>query len=257
MATGTGWTRQQLLVAFALYCELPFGKLHSRNPRIVQCANLLGRTPSALAMKLTNIASIDPVITQSGRKGLSGASAADRSMWNEMQEDWPAFAVQSHQAFESFGVQEVDQQGDAKSPEPDYVGMSKKVLVNVRIGQALFRRSVLSAYRSRCCISGISSPRFLVASHIVPWRTDSKHRLNPRNGLCLSVLHDRAFDAGLITLSKDLTVLVSRQLKSSAKRDPFLAASILSFDRRPVEAPEKFYPSEEFLEFHRQKIFQG
>ena len=46
------WTRQELLVAFALYCRLPFGRLHSRNPEIVQFAEAIGRTPSALAMKL-------------------------------------------------------------------------------------------------------------------------------------------------------------------------------------------------------------
>lgn len=98
MATKSGWTRQQLLAAFSLYCQLPFGKLHSRNPEIVALAKRLGRTPSALAMKLTNIASLDPSITGSGRKGLSGASAADRAMWAEMQTDWDAFVIASQQA---------------------------------------------------------------------------------------------------------------------------------------------------------------
>ena len=85
MGVRTGWTRQQLLVAFKLYCELPFGKLHFRNPEIVKFAALIGRTPSALAMKLTNIASLDPAITSTGRKGLKGAAAADRAMWAEME----------------------------------------------------------------------------------------------------------------------------------------------------------------------------
>lgn len=74
------WTRQQLLVAFSLYCQMPFGKMHSRNPDIIKYAEYIGRTPSALAMKLTNIASLDPAITSTGRKGLKGASEADRKM---------------------------------------------------------------------------------------------------------------------------------------------------------------------------------
>ncbi|WP_211238039.1 hypothetical protein [Derxia gummosa] len=48
------WTRDQLKLAFHLYCQLPFGRLHARNPEVMALARLLGRTPSALAMKLVN-----------------------------------------------------------------------------------------------------------------------------------------------------------------------------------------------------------
>ena len=87
MTYGSRWTRQQLLVAFTLYCRLPFGRLHARNPEIIRIAQAIGRTPSALAMKLTNIASLDPEITSTGRSGLKRTSAADRAMWDEMQND--------------------------------------------------------------------------------------------------------------------------------------------------------------------------
>ena len=85
MASSAPWTRQQLLAAFALYCRLPFGRLHRGNSEIIRVATAIGRSPSALAMKLTNIASLDPAITATGRAGLTGASAADRQMWQEME----------------------------------------------------------------------------------------------------------------------------------------------------------------------------
>jgi putative restriction endonuclease len=88
MSTKSSWSRDQLLVAFYLYCQMPFGKMHRGNPEIIRLSEAIGRTPSALAMKLTNIASLDPAITGSGRKGLAGASAADRAMWDEMQANW-------------------------------------------------------------------------------------------------------------------------------------------------------------------------
>ncbi len=44
MSAGTGWTRNQLLVAFNLYCQMQFGKMHSRNPEIIKYAELIGRT---------------------------------------------------------------------------------------------------------------------------------------------------------------------------------------------------------------------
>ena len=98
MTHGSRWTRDQLLVAYSLYCRLPFGRLHSRNPVIITMAESIGRSPAALAMKLTNIASLDPVITASGRRGLTGASAADRAMWDEMHNNWEAFAIASERA---------------------------------------------------------------------------------------------------------------------------------------------------------------
>lgn len=77
------WTREQLLIAINLYCQLPFGKFHQGNPLIIATAAKIGRTPSALAMKLSNLASLDPDITGSGRKGLAGASQLDRAIWAE------------------------------------------------------------------------------------------------------------------------------------------------------------------------------
>ena len=90
------WAREQRLIAFALYCRTPFGKMHSRNPEIIQLAQLLGRTPGSLAMKLVNFASLDPAITSTGRVGLSGTSRGDREIWNEFHDDWEALAVESN-----------------------------------------------------------------------------------------------------------------------------------------------------------------
>ncbi|MCG3171790.1 MAG: hypothetical protein CALGDGBN_03488 [Pseudomonadales bacterium] len=52
------WSREQLKLAFHLYCQLPFGRLHSGNPEIIELAAVIGRTPGALAMKLVNFASL-------------------------------------------------------------------------------------------------------------------------------------------------------------------------------------------------------
>lgn len=256
MSANTGWTRKQLLVAFNLYCQMPFGKMHSRNPEIIRYAELIGRTPSALAMKLTNIASLDPAITSTGRKGLEGASAADKAMWEEMQADWGRFAIEMQEALSSFGgITETETEADdTLVPEEvtDYTGSNKTVQTTTRIGQDFFRRSVLSAYDYRCCITGLAVPRLLVASHIVPWRVDAKNRLNPRNGLCLSMLHDKAFDVGIITISEDMTVRVSQKYAASA--DQFFKSALLAYDGKPIALPEKFRPHADFLTRHRNSF---
>ena len=206
------WTRQELLIAFGLYCRMPFGKLHKQNPEIIRIAGLIGRTPSALAMKLTNIASLDPEIIATGRKGLPGASAADRAMWQEMKSEWENFALDSAGAIHSImqGSEADDSEDESSSEYQDYSSTDRIGQTKTRIGQNFFRKAVLSAYNYRCCITGLSIPKLLVASHIVPWHIDSANRLNPRNGLALSVLHDKAFDLGMITINEDMTVRVSK-----------------------------------------------
>ncbi len=255
MSNRRRWTRQELLVAFGLYCRMPFGKLHKQNPEIIKIAGLIGRTPSALAMKLTNIASLDPEITATGRKGLPGASAADRAMWQEMKSEWENFALDSAGAIHSIMQgSEADDSEDESSPEyQDYSSTDRIVQTKTRIGQNFFRKAVLSAYNYRCCITGLSIPKLLVASHIVPWHIDSANRLNPRNGLALSVLHDKAFDLGMITINEDMAVRVSK--KEFRVRDDFVTTALKSYDGKSIELPDKFRPDEDLLDYHRQNIF--
>lgn len=257
MPTRTGWTRQQLLVAFNLYCQMPFGKQHSHNPDIIKYADLIGRTPSALAMKLNNIASLDPEITSTGRRGLQGASAADKAMWEEMQNDWESFALESYQAICSIDVESQPElnlviQLDTDE-RVDYTGSNKTIKSKARVGQAFFRKAVLSAYNYRCCITGLSLPRLLVASHIVPWSENSSNRLNPKNGLSLSMLHDKAFDIGIITINEDMTVRVSQKARV---KDDFYVTALLNYDGASISLPEKFQPHADFLAYHREHIFE-
>ena len=60
MATGKRWTRDELLIALNVYHKLSFGQLHARNPVIIEVARKLGRVPASVAMKLCNLASLDP-----------------------------------------------------------------------------------------------------------------------------------------------------------------------------------------------------
>ncbi len=254
-----GWSREQLLIAFKLYCLIPFGKMHSRNPDIIRYAELIGRSPSALAMKLTNIASLDPAITSTGRKGLSAASSSDKAMWDEMQSDWESFAIKIQTSENEF--RKVDERIDSDTSEisltenvVDFSGTNKVALTNVRVGQSFFRRSVLSAYNSTCCITGLPIPELLVASHIIPWSIDKNNRMNPQNGLCLSMLHDKAFDLGIITISENMSVIVSKRYADT--RNDFFMQTLSAYNHKLIRLPQKFYPDPVFLSYHRQNIFK-
>lgn len=247
------WTREQTLLAFKLYCETPFGQLDSRNKKIISLSGLIGRTPSAVAMKCVNLASLDPKVRERGRTGLSNASALDRKVWEEAHSNWSAVISECEEILaDLYKEKRLPQPEVLREDERDFTGEVRTALTKQRVGQAFFRRAVLSSYGERCCISGVSDPRFLVASHIVPWSEDATIRLHPRNGLCLSAIHDKAFDKHLFSLTDDYRIILSAQLK--ATEDEFLKQVFLPTEGRQITLPDKFVPAAEFLARHRQAM---
>src|SRR5687768_16439398 len=99
MGERIGWTRDQQLIALRLYMRTPFGKLHGRNPDIIELAERIGRTANALAMKACNFASLDPLFRQTNRKGLSGASESDRAIWSEFAGNAEQIAAEAEGVF--------------------------------------------------------------------------------------------------------------------------------------------------------------
>lgn len=255
MATSKNWTKEQAKLAFHLYCQLPFGKLHKGNPEIILLAEMIGRTPSAVTMKLVNFASLDPAITSSGRKGLDGASNLDRKIWEEFHADWERLAVECEMLRRSFDTGPFADEAEETLIPEDFTGETRLTVIEQRIKQNFFRRAVLSSYGGRCCMSGVSEPLLLIASHIVPWSIDKKNRLNPSNGLCLSAIHDRAFDKGLISVSEDFRILISEALLSS--KDEFLKTTFSTLQGRQITLPERFRPDANFLLRHRTEVYVG
>jgi putative restriction endonuclease len=127
--------------------------------------------------------------------------------------------------------------------------------VRTRVNQQFFRATVLAAYRHRCCITGLTIPDLLNASHIVPWSVDTKNRVNPRNGLCLNAIHDRAFDRGLLTITPDYKVKLSSVLLSSV-RDPAVKELFLPYDNKSIELPDHFIPETSMLQYHNEMLFK-
>jgi len=244
------WSRKELIVAFNLYCQLPFGKIHSRNPVIKRVAEKLGRTSSSVAMKMLNFASLDPMIIESGRHGLGNASNADKSVWDEFHKDWEKLALESQLFLKETNM--IPAKDLSKLRPSDFLGETKKVTAEVRLKQSFFRRAVLSSYQGRCCMTALDDPRLLIASHIVPWSEDKANRLNPSNGLCLSALHDRAFDQHLITVTPDFKIRVSKTLYRS--KTTFCETALLSLDGKQISLPEKFLPALELLRIHNKRF---
>lgn len=250
------WSRDELIVAMNLYCKLPFGQLHQRNPVIIALAGKLGRTPGSVAMKLCNLASLDPVQQARGISGLTGAGAADRAVWDEFNQDWDRLAFESENLLAELEGRPVEAEAEIRDDELPREGLERERVVRHRVNQRFFRTAVLAAYGSRCCITNLAVEDLLVASHIVPWAKDQANRVNPRNGLCLNALHDCAFDRGYITLTEKLKVEVSPLLKTA----PIQAVTkrlLLDYQDTSIRLPERFLPDGDLLDWHRRNVFRG
>ena len=265
------WTRDDLIIAMNLYCKLPFGKLHQKTPIIVEIAEKIGRTSGSLAMKLVNFASLDPVQQARGIKGLSGASKADRLIWEEFNANWEKLGIESEQRFQElvssdfFPINQVPlkqkpntfKQDSITDPTNRILEVTEiLVTTKIRNGQKFFRQMVLSSYGNRCCITGNPIPTLLIASHIVPWHKQSEHRLNPQNGLCLARTHDVAFDQGLITFDENYKLVLSSYLQEFLPEET-LEQNFVAYAGNKLRLPEKFQPEPEFLRFHREEVFLG
>ncbi len=210
-------------------------------------------------MKLCNFASLDPAIRNSGRKGLEGASRADRETWELFHDNWVLLAKECESLLTLLTQGKPFLGKDSKGKEVkfllnDFKGKTRKVLVYQRSNQSFFRRAVLASYGGACCISGLTETNLLVASHIVPWSKDEENRLNPSNGLLLSAIHDKAFDQGLMTLSSGFEIILSKKLRDTTNE--LLKRVFLDFEGKVIRKPERFIPRTDFLDYHRNHVFE-
>jgi len=253
--TRRAWTRDELLVAFNLYCRMPFGRLHRNNPDIIALAERLGRTPSSVSMKLCNFASLDPVHHARNVAGLRNAAAADRAIFEEFDARWEVLAAESEAARKRLNLELASDVEDNVTDLLSQAGPTQVArMVQTRRVQALFRATVMASYDFTCAISGINVPALVQASHIVPWSHEEGRRLDPRNGIALSMLHDRAFDRGLITLDRDLRVVISGRLRVG-KPTEIHRVALLAIEGKRLRLPTRYAPDPAALAYHREHIF--
>ncbi|MGQ0708926.1 MAG: HNH endonuclease [Rhodoferax sp.] len=254
------WTRDEVLLTIRLYCKLPYRKLRQSTPEVRDLASLLNRTPSAISKRCCNYVQFDPVESQRV-KGFTRAAKLDKLVWSEVSADWETFAMEAERLEHiarkrrlTEPVEETDVLRTGDSPFP--IGAERERQACDRIGQRFFREAILTAYDHRCCVTGIAHDALLVASHIKPWKVSdpATERTNPHNGLCLSPLYDRAFDAGLMTVDEDYRIVFSSAVLRSVPEE----IAHQYFHRhhgRELALPDRFSPEQRFLRYHRDSVF--
>lgn len=251
------WTREETMLAFELYCIIPSGKDTIKNPLIIELARAISRTPSSVKLKLQNFKSCDPSYTNRGKVGLSNVSRLDKEVCAEFLGQWDEmlFAVDKIKSKMNIEEAETESNKDTMKQEQLTVATDKEAVRKVRVGHVFFSRAVRSAYENKCCITGITIPELLRASHIKPWRdsNDVNEKANPRNGILLNALHDAAFDKGYISIDYNYRIILSNQL------DNFSLVNRKHFDEykgEMISLPSRFLPDIEFIQYHNDVVFR-
>jgi putative restriction endonuclease len=250
------WITEETIIAFNEYCKVPFKKSSKTNPTIIKYAKIIGRSPSALNMKVGNFGRLDPELKKQGITGLVNGSKLEEIIWNEFNGNWGDLAFESEHLIAKFKNKNIEESIkenidiDWKSKK----GIDRKTIVKQRVNQSFFRSTILSSYNLKCCVTGLSIPDFLVASHIKPWSKDKENRTNPHNGLCLNSIHDKAFDKGFITVTPDYKIMVSKYFDDYSN-DKSVNDFFIKYNNQNIIKPERFLPTKEFLDYHFKEIF--
>lgn len=255
MAAINLWTRNELILAFNLYLKLPFGKLHTRTPEVIELAQITGRTVNSIAIRLTNFASCDPYHQNRGVKGMDGGRKQCQPIWDEFFQNKEALIFES----EKILAEKENQTIETKYSEllfdiRDLKGETKLREVKTRVNQNVFRQIVVANYSGKCAITGINVPELLFASHIIPWAKNEDERLNPENGICLSALYDKAYDKGLISINEKFELLISSDLKKKSKEE-YYPKYFSHLENEKINLPKKYLPKKDFLQYHLDTIF--
>lgn len=240
------WSREDIVVAFALYCVTPLNKINPSNKVIQQVAEIIPHSVASIVMRMRNFQFIDPKVSS----GLKNVAKADRLIYEEFKHDWGALSLEAETLT---GLDLFD-----SSPLHGAKALSSLTNHNkVTRERYFFKKAVLATYSGRCFISGCALPQMLVASHIKPYShcRDSADRTSPENGICLNTFYDKAFDRGLITITPSMKIHVSPSILN-APQDAFTACWLTSLDGNVTRPPARFPPRRELLEYHNDVIFK-
>ena len=249
------WTKEETIIAFNLYCKIPFAKSSKSHPMVREYAKIIERTPDALNMKIGNIGRLDPSLKQNGIKGLSHGAKLEKEVWDDFYSDPEKLTLEGETLLEKFSKNKVRENliyGEkTKEEETEHL-----TIVKQRKGQVFFRKMVLSAYDYRCCISGIRSIDLLEACHIISWSESPNLRSNPSNGLCLNSLFHQAYDTYLISITPEMEIVISEKLIQESP-DGKLREYLRELNKKKILLPNKFYPSKEFLAIHHEQYLKA
>lgn len=248
------WTREETIIAFNLYCKIPFKDSSKTHPDVIRYARIIGRSPSAVNMKIGNLGRLDPSLQQQGITGLTHGAKMEEDVWREFRENPERLAYESERLIAEYSHKKIEETSQIDTQDLPQ-GKEREAVVKQRVNQSFFRSAVLNSFNFVCCISGVGNPQLLDACHIVDWSQDEANRTNPCNGLCMTPLFHRAYDKFFIAITPDYKIVVSDEMIERTEKDDF-KSYLQGLNGRKIIMPNKFLPSRELLDIHYSKYIK-
>ena len=259
----------ELVLVLALYKSMDRRDVRKDNPRIVRLSEFLkgvgsgpdgaGRSPGSVYMKMNNYMSLDP---DYGGTGCENIGQGDKEVWDRFYDagfcGLAEAATRTERRLAGFYEGEFLFE-DGSCRESELEGGLREYMERARIERDIFRSRTVGSYNGACCITGSKNRSLVGACPIKPLEAcleSPKDKLDPRNGLCLNVFHERAFKLGLFTLDDQLRVEVSPAVvKNEKKEKTILTDWLCAYDGMRIAVPEQNAPDAAYLEYHRDKIY--
>lgn len=201
------WTKEEFILTLDLYFRMPFGRISKGNPDIIRLAELLNRTPSSVAMRLSNYANCDPELKARGVVGLAGGYALCMPYWEKYSNR------RGELISEAMKCRKKIMESANFSTDESFSHVSKwDSLVN-ELYNYKFQSVVKKNYHGRCAISNLQADQLIVGCHIVPEEDENHSSIDASNGICLTILYAHAFLEGLIGIDSQYKIHISSSLK--------------------------------------------
>jgi len=247
------WERDEIVLAFELYCTLPSSSYTIRNPQVIALSEATGHSAGSVKAMLENFKSFDPDYVKNGKTGLGHGSRMTGEVVSEFIGNWDDLVWETDNIKRAYRIKPLPEiiEGEMIIPE----GHCVERIAKVRYGQTFFRNALLANYEGKCCITGLAMPKLLRASHIKPWRdsNDINEKTNPQNGLLLNTFFDSAFDKGYITIDLDRRVVLSSEIRRYA--DERTRQYFETYEGKRITLPTRFLPGKQFIEYHNTSVF--
>jgi putative restriction endonuclease len=128
---------------------------------------------------------------------------------------------------------------------------------NPGFAQVVFRLALLTAYRRRCAFCGLSLTDALQAAHIIPWNEASAaQRMSPSNGLLLCSTHHSLFDADILSVTPDRTIVCLRGNVPGHRWTEADRGAAIVLDGQPSSLPAdaRLRPSDAALAYRAARV---
>ena len=152
------WTREEHILAFNLYNQIPFGTIHIHNPKIIQLADILGRSVGSVSRKLANFSRLDPALKARGIRGLEHGAKGEEEVWREFADCPESLAFESQVLLAARMGKSVESVADIETDDIPPLGTERDAIVRARVNQSFFRRRILCSMKIVVALRGLPCP---------------------------------------------------------------------------------------------------